>query len=149
MDILNLKQIENSIEKLLSSSGAKWGKMTAQHMIEHLVFSIRFSNGKMPQNLMVSQEKAANIKDYFLKQNNNFEPGYKIPLLGEELPPLVFENLEKAKENLLLDLSEFYKYFKENPDDKPVNIIMGPLSKDEWIKMHIKHLEHHFKQFGI
>jgi len=149
MDILNLKEIESYLENLSVSSVAKFGKMTPQHMVEHLVFSVMFSNGKMPQKLLVSEEKAMVAKDYFIVQNNNFKPGYKIPLLGKEPPELVFGSLIKAKENLINELTVFELYFKENPNKSPVNIIMGALNKQEWIVMHNKHFEHHFRQFGI
>src|SRR5690554_166928 len=149
MDILNYQDIKNRIEKLSPLTKRKFGKMTPQHIMEHLTFSLMFSNGKMPQELVVSTESAEKTKIHFIKQDNDFEPGFKTPMLGNEPPQYVFKDLEEAKDNLLNSIGEFQNFFKNNPTEKPINPIMGPLNKEEWIILHNKHFKHHFYQYGI
>ncbi|WP_108867188.1 DUF1569 domain-containing protein [Aquimarina aquimarini] len=149
MDILNYQEVKTSIQKLTTSTPRKFGKMTPQHVIEHLTFALMFSNGEMPQKLIVSVESARKTKEYFVKQNNEFEPGFKTPLLGDEPPEYVFENLEVAKEKLLKAIIGFKEYFKVYPKEKPINPIMGHLDREEWIILHNKHFKHHFYQYGI
>lgn len=149
MDKLDYQEIKERITKLSESTPRKFGKMSAQHIIEHLTFSLMFSNGKMPQKLIVSRESAEKTKAYFINQDNDFDPGFKTPMLGDEPPEYFFSTLEEAKENLLNAIIEFQNFFKNNPDEKPINPIMGKLNYEEWIILHKKHFKHHFQQFGI
>ncbi|MFS4466206.1 hypothetical protein [Maribacter sp. 2210JD10-5] len=149
MDKLDYQEIKERIAKLSESTPRKFGKMTAQHIVEHLTFSVMFSNGKMPQELIVSEESAKETKEYFIKHDNDFEAGFKTPMLGEEPPEYFFNNLEEAKDNLLVSIEDFHNFFKENPTEKPINPIMGYLNYEEWIILHKKHFKHHFHQYGI
>ena len=149
MDILNYHEIKNSLENLSTSSIRKFGKMSPQHVIEHLTFSLMISNGKMPQKLIVSEETAKKTKEHFIKLDKDFKPGFKTPMLGDEPPEYIFKNLDEAKENLLKAILDFQVYFENNPNEKPINPIMGFLNKEEWIILHNKHFKHHFHQYGI
>lgn len=149
MDNLNYQEIKKRLARLSESTPKKFGKMTPQHIVEHLTFGLMFSNGKMPQELVVSTESAEKTKKHFIEQDNDFEPGFKTPMLGDEPPAYVFKNLEEAKKNLLNSIVEFQTFFENNPTAKPINPIMGQLNKEEWIILHKKHFKHHFSQYGI
>lgn len=65
-------------------------------MVEHLMFSVMFSNGKWPQKLYLPPEKAKTIKQNLIYSNMEMPVGFKAPMLGEELPKLNFPNLDDA-----------------------------------------------------
>jgi hypothetical protein len=137
------------LEKLNEHSTANFGKMTPQHMVEHLIFSLRFSNGKMPQKLMLDESTSKNIKEFVINTDKELPIGFKAPMLTDELLNIYFPNLDSAKKQLEKEISEFYEYAEQNPSQKPINPTMGELDFEEWNKFHNKHITHHFNQFGI
>lgn len=125
-----------------------WGKMTAQHMVEHLILAVRTSNGKLNIGCFNPPEKIPTLKR-FLMSGRPLPKEFINPLIGEGLLPLEYENLEEAKLVLEKELEDYYKYFEEHPDASLVNPTFGELNKNEWDVFHEKHFTHHFGQFGI
>jgi hypothetical protein len=126
-----------------------FGKMTPQHMIEHLSLALSFSNGKSPQPLMVDERIAKTIKHHTINTDKEMSVGFKAPMLDDNLLPLSYPDLTSAIEHLKKELEIFDLYFKNNPDSKPVSPVIGELDHKEWIVFHNKHFTHHFKQFGL
>lgn len=137
------------LKKLESDATPMFGKMSPQHMIEHLILALSFSNGKSPQPLMVDERIAKTIKHYTINTDREMSVGFKAPMLGDDLIPLSYPSLEIAIEHLKEDLNAFDLYFKNNPDTKPISPVIGELNYAEWIVFHNKHFTHHFKQFGL
>lgn len=128
----------------------RFGAMTPQHMVEHLAFSVRFSNGKEPQKRYYPPEKEQKIKAYILDTDNDFMIGFKAPVLpAEGLPELQCSDLVEAVSTLKNELADFDRYFEKHPAAQPVNPTMGELKHVEWIRFHNRHFTHHFKQFGL
>lgn len=148
--ILERAGIFKLLEKLSSNASPAFGIMTPQHMVEHLVFSIRFSNEKEPQQLYFPLEKAEHIKSFIIYSDAELPIGFKAPVLPkDELLPLSYQDLPSAIEMLKLELEAFDAYFKLNPNKSTVNPTMGELTNKEWIVFHDKHFKHHFKQFNL
>ncbi len=133
---------------LRSDTKQLWGKMTAQHMVEHLILAVRTSNGKLNIGCFNPPEKIPTLKR-FLMSRRPLPKEFINPLIGEGLLPLEYENLEEAKLVLEKELEDYYKYFEEHPDASLVNPTFGELNKNEWDVFHEKHFTHHFRQFGI
>jgi oxepin-CoA hydrolase/3-oxo-5,6-dehydrosuberyl-CoA semialdehyde dehydrogenase len=125
-----------------------WGKMTPQHMIEHLVWTFECSTGRLelpcrtPENLI---ERVKRI----LYDTRPLPHDYKNPLLGEDLPPCRFSTLTDAKAALLEEIFRFIDHFHKQPDAVHVHPIFGPLGAEEWYRAHFKHCYHHLQQFGL
>jgi oxepin-CoA hydrolase/3-oxo-5,6-dehydrosuberyl-CoA semialdehyde dehydrogenase len=126
-----------------------WGKMTVQHMVEHLILTFQMSNGNLVFDKSFNPpEKYAALKR-FLMSKKPLPKNFINPAIGEDLKPLKFKNLKNAGEALNNEIDIFIKYFDRNPDITTVNVTFGPLNKNEWMKFHEKHLTHHLKQFGL
>ncbi len=125
-----------------------WGKMTAQHMVEHLILAVKMSNGKLSLKCFNPPEKIPALKR-FLMSNRSLPKLFINPVIGEDLLPLEYASLDKAKEILIEEVSNYLKYFENNPEAKTVNVTFGELNKDEWDVFHEKHFEHHLSQFGL
>ena len=125
-----------------------WGKMTPQHMIEHLVWAFECSTGtielpcRTPENLL---ERAKT----FLHDNRQTPHDFRNPLLGENLLPLRFPSFADAKAALRKELTRFVDHFREQPSAIHVHPIFGPLGAEEWQRSHFKHCYHHLLQFGL
>lgn len=137
------------LKQLKSDAQPIFGKMSPQHMVEHLMLALSFSDGKSPQPLMVDERIAKTIKHYTINTDREMSVGFKAPMLGDDLVPLTYPNLESAIEHLKEELNIFDLYFKSNPDSKPISPVIGELNYNEWIIFHNKHFTHHFKQFGL
>ena len=125
-----------------------WGKMSAQHMIEHLIMSIRISNTKLKTECFNPPEKIPALKR-FLMSARPLPKEFVNPLIGSGLVPLEYANIEEAKRNLQKEVEDYYHYFEEYPEAVLVNPTFGELNKSEWNVFHQKHFTHHFNQFGI
>ncbi len=149
VNILNLDSVLRPLTLLLPSEPPRFGIMTSQHMIEHLSFSVMFSNGKKPQRCAYAPEKAGKMKSYLIHTDGEYPMGFKTPVLTDELRPLVHKDLPSAIGSLESELGDFESYFHENPMARPINPALGELDYGEWVILHNKHFIHHYRQFGL
>lgn len=144
----NLNNFLIILEKLSVNSKALWGKMTPQHMVEHLIMTLQSSNGKIKVECVTPTEKLPASKR-FLLSSRPLPKLFINPVIGPDLLPLKFSNLDEAKKMLKLELEDYYKFFRENSDAKTAHVTFGELKKDEWDIFHQKHFTHHLSQFGL
>lgn len=151
IDILDRVNVFDILGRLQADENPRFGAMTAQHMVEHLAYAVRFSNGKEPQSHHYPAEKEQKIKAYILDTDNDFLIGFRSPVMPAEglLPDLQYSDLDEALTCLKTELADFDSYFLRHPEDHPVNPTMGELNHKEWIRFHNRHFTHHFKQFGL
>jgi hypothetical protein len=125
-----------------------WGKMSAQHMVEHLIFAVQMGNGKLVLECFNPPEMLPLMKKILMSER----PLPKLfvnPVIGPDLMELIFSNLEEAKLNLKKEVDDYYSYFEKNPEAKLINVTFGELNFDEWEVFHNKHFTHHLSQFGL
>jgi oxepin-CoA hydrolase/3-oxo-5,6-dehydrosuberyl-CoA semialdehyde dehydrogenase len=139
------KLIEESFKKLTPETKPLWGKMTAQHMVEHLTNSINISNGRRQLPFNGTEEETAKE---FLMSEHRLPRGIQTSANGE-LPALRHDSLEKAKQELTEALDAFEDHHSQNPDAKYAHPRFGHLNRQEWDKFHDKHFNHHLRQFGL
>lgn len=143
------KDLTEVLNKLHEDSLPLWGHLTPQHMMEHVVSSWRVSNGNATAGLAIPQGKLQEHVE-FLYSDRAFERNIKNPVLPPEgLWPLRKKSLDDAKKQLLNEVSDFFQYFDANPKAIPMHPLFGPLDKDGWLRFQRKHMQHHFRQFGM
>jgi hypothetical protein len=125
-----------------------WGKMTPQHMVEHLILAVQMSNGKLKLECFNPPEKIPTLKR-FLMSNRPMPKGFVNPVIGPDNLPLNYSSLDESKKKLEEEIEDYYRFFEENPDVRPVNVTFGELNKEEWDVFHKKHFTHHLSQFGL
>jgi hypothetical protein len=139
------------IEKLILlrvNTKPLWGKMTPQHMVEHLILAMRMSSGKLKLECFNPPEKLPALKR-FLMSSRPLPKLFVNPAIGEKLLPLEYSSLEEAKNILNQEIIDYLNHFELNPEVKTVNVTFGELNKEEWDVFHKKHFLHHFSQFGL
>ncbi len=149
LDIYNKQDLTERLNKLKVDSIPVFGKMGAQHMVEHLAVTFMISNGKAPQKLHLPIEKVPRYKAALLNSDTDFPLGIKAPVLPDEPVPLRFPDLPTAIEKFWKEFDVFEAHYTETPDSKPMHPVIGELDKNEWILFHNKHVTHHFKQHGL
>ncbi|WP_075349871.1 DUF1569 domain-containing protein [Algoriphagus marinus] len=141
------QEIQNSLENLSEGSNQLFGKMTPQHMVEHLIITFKLSSGRVNIPEFEPNEKQLEYKRLLLRTDMEFPKGVRAPGLPEDLLPLRFESLAIAKEKLLNAIEEFHSHFANNPIDLTLHPRFGKLNYDEWKIFHNKHITHHLGQF--
>jgi len=145
----NLSTIKNYINKLNENTKPKWGKMTPQHLLEHLEFFMRMSIGEIHTDIVTPEKHLEKYEDS-LWNYRAMPMDFKHPLLKEDsVEDLRFESFEEAKAAYFKAFEEFEQFFKDNPGIKTPNTVFGNLDKYHWDLLNRKHLTHHFTQFGL
>jgi hypothetical protein len=150
--IVSSKFLTHTAPELLSNlakdKSPKWGIMTAQQMVEHLIVTIKISNGKKAVTLVTPIE-LLEIRRTFLFGKLPFPKNVKIYGFSTGVQALKYPDLGAAKEALNSEIQDFITYFEGNDGLKPMHPVFGELTKAEWLLFHEKHFNHHFLQFGL
>ncbi len=146
---INRKNVEGYLAKLTEQSTAKWGIMTPQHMVEHLIHGLHSAVNKIKLDVHTPEEHLEKYTDS-LYNYYPFPKNSKTPVLEDGvLADLEYADLNEAKAKFLEGFDAFELYYKENPEATANNAVFGPLDKDLWDLMNRKHFNHHFEQFSI
>ncbi|MEY2704381.1 MAG: hypothetical protein RL407_443 [Bacteroidota bacterium] len=137
------------VNALQEGTPPQFGIMTAQHMVEHLILTLKLSSGKITIPEFEPTEKQLFQKEALLNGGFPFPRGIKAPGLPDTLLDLRFPNLETAKEELLKTWKAYHQTFLDDPEKQTLHPRFGKLTFEEWEKFHEKHIVHHFSQFGI
>lgn len=141
--------LEEKLLDLTEDTKAKWGIMTAQHMVEHMEYFMKMAIGGVATEITTPEKILEKVQDSLF----NYKPMPKKvdhPLLKKgETEALRFSNLEEAKAALLQAYDDYELYFKENPEATSTNTVFGVLDKEMLDLLNRKHFNHHFEQFGL
>lgn len=149
MSFSNLFELRRLLTSLHAETPAVWGKMSAQHMLEHLMLPLQIAMGKLDVPQVTPPEKVEKIKRLMLLGDAPLRRDFVAPFLGEGIQPLQYTNINLAKEALLQEVERFIVYADAEPQLLHTHPIFGLLNKTEWFLFHDKHFSHHFTQFGL
>ncbi len=136
------------IQHLSLQSEAKFGILTPQHMVEHLILTLKMSAGRIPIPEIVPTEKQLARKQALLFTDLPFPQGIKAPGLPDTLLDLRYPDLETAKSELIKSFDAYQLLFQENLTKHTPHPGFGLLNFEEWQRFHAKHMDHHLGQFG-
>ena len=145
---MNLIDKIESLKKLKVDETPLWGKMTPQHMVEHLYKTIQASINEITLNIFSEERKIPVLKKLFFG-DRPLPKEFMNPAIGPDLLKLEFENLNASIMQLENILIRYENYFNDHPSSKTVHPVFGHLNKAEWDIFHQKHFKHHLSQFGI
>lgn len=141
---------EQAMLSLTADTKPKFGKMTPQHMLEHLELSYRISSGEVQGFTVATPEEDREEVQEFLWNYEPMPKEFNFPLYGDgELPDLKHADLAEAKQKLRKAKENYERYYEENPEAEHAHAVYGELTRFEWYLLHRKHLNHHFDQFGV
>jgi hypothetical protein len=153
MDLNKKLFIQETFIRLLSNANpktrAKWGKMSFQHMVEHMVLAVKSANGKIKtEKIFTPVEKLAAFKE-FLMSSKEFKENTKSPSFPDNPLPLHFETVEVGIDKLKMEIADFFIIYENNPGLTIQNPVFGNLDYEEAVQLLHKHALHHAKQFGL
>ncbi len=141
--------VKASLNKLSETSKPKWGRMSAQHLLEHLILMYQWSLGEKEPIITTKEDKIERYQETlynYVPTPKNFDH----PLLKKgETEDLIFDSFEDAKTALLEYVDKYEIYYKEHPDAQHINPVFGLLDKEMWDLINRKHFHHHFEQFDL
>jgi hypothetical protein len=146
---MDKESIISRLKSLTEASQREFGIMTPQHMVEHLILTVKLSYGRIKIPEFDPNEKQLMQKQALIYSDISFPRGIRAPGIGDKLLDLRFSDLDTAKLELLKSIDDYAAYFISIPEDKTVHPRFGKLTHQEWELFHKKHFEHHFGQFGI
>jgi len=145
---MNSTRIIESLKYLKADQKPLWGKMTPQHMVEHLYKTVQASINEIKIDIYSEERRIPVLKRLFLG-GKEFPKEFMNPAIGPDLLQLEFNDLLSAKNQLENIFTRYEKFFNENPSVKTIHPIFGYLTKEEWDLFHKKHFKHHLSQFGL
>lgn len=142
-------RVPRLLDNLTETSRAKWGIMGPQHMLEHLSVLFYFSSKERGMKVILPASELG-FEDEWLDTNEEFPRFIKgAGLKVGETERLRFGSLEETKGRFLKGLNGFFAFFADNPDSTLTHPVFGDLDFARWLQFHHKHIQHHFKQFGL
>ena len=137
------------LNKLKVNSDKQWGKMDAGQMLAHcnVAYNLIFEEEKY------KNEKPKGFKKFILKLLVKgivvSEKGYKPN--GRTAPQFLIttkKKFEEEKSKMITNLNKVLELGVTHFEGKE-SFAFGPLTSTEWNNMFSKHIDHHFKQFGV
>lgn len=144
--------LKNEYCKLLSNLDAdaprKWGKMNVQQMIEHMSYSFRIANGRLPMEILTPAENIDRMQA-FLANEKPMRENTPNPLLPDEPPAAVHATKDEAIAELKSEIDFFFEVFEKEADKTLKNAFFGVLNFEQQVQLLYKHSTHHLRQFGV
>src|SRR3954470_7552710 len=116
VNIHDTQQIKTIFSKLDANAKPLWGKMSPQHIVEHLSAVVKVSTGQREVKFYLTTEEAAQLKNKLIYGDGQLGPGIKNPLIGDEPPVLRHKSIKDAYAELYNELENFKVYQQKNPD---------------------------------
>jgi hypothetical protein len=127
----------------------RWGKMSFQHMVEHLVLSFKNANGKIKTPQVFTPADRLPASRQWLATEKEFRENTKSPSFPEEPMPLHFKTVKEGIDKLEKEIADFFLVYQNSPGLTVTNPVFGDLNYEEAIQLLYKHCQHHSKQFGL
>ena len=133
------------LTQLKEDAVAKFGIMTPQHMVEHLIWVTKATIGRKGEPT-AEPTKSHLYFQQFIANGAIFKHR---PKEDAKLGDLKYDSLQEAIANVAPAIARFYKHFEENPEALCYNPMMGELTKEQLEIFHAQHYRWHLYQFGL
>ncbi len=135
------------LDEIKIDSTREWGSMTVVEMIDHLVVGFEISLKDEEREILVPAHKLERAQAFLesdLPMPRNFAKPEQYNAVS-----LHSQDIEAAKNRLLLKARDMMDFFLLNPNYSAVHPHFGRLNPKQWLLMHRKHIQHHFSQFSV
>lgn len=139
-----VNELVTRLGKLEPDARPAWGRMTPDRMVGHLIGTVRYSMGRGPRlpfagNWFSRKVLAPLILNGVLSIPKN------VKVSRPENEPLPAGDVE----TLHATLEDYLALVQTGELSPPHHPFFGDIGVDGWAKMHVRHFEHHLKQFGL
>lgn len=141
------EEIARCVKNLQPNTIPQWGTMRPVEMIIHLRQAIALSMDGTTREISTPEEKLPAMKQ-FLMSNKPMPPNRTKPAVFDKYK-IVETELFGQKIEFLRDVISLQVHFDKHPEFTSIHPTFGELNKEEWMQLHYKHFQHHFKQFNL
>ncbi|MBL8186632.1 MAG: DUF1569 domain-containing protein [Acidobacteria bacterium] len=137
------EELLERLGKLRPDAPAQWGKMNCPRMLTHVTDGLRMAMGEMNIASKNSPLKLAPIRYLII---------YVLPFpKGAPTAPELVDRVPGEWERELAEFKQTFAQLTANSQqtDGREHPAFGKLSAKDWGVLGYKHLDHHFKQFGV
>jgi hypothetical protein len=139
--------LPHALAELDAASTPRWGSMSAQEMLEHLLWALELSTGRATVECSLPDAEIARALR-FLYSDRPSPREFMNPALADGLPSLRYEDVDEARAALVRELTIFLD-MPASEDRLLTHPVFGPLDHEQWHRAHYKHARHHLLQFGL
>ena len=142
------KEVPEILKKLKAETEGHFGLMTSQHMVEHLIWTIKSMAKKYDGERELQASKGQLGFQKFVKSGSVIQhrPSDKTKA---DLPPLKYGSLEEAISFIPASVQRFYDFWDANPDYIPYAPFMGEMPFEDLELFHYMHFRFHLWQFEL
>ena len=137
------QELSQRLDRLKPDAVAQWGRMSAPQMVVHVVDGLKMATGELP-----TADKRLPIRFTPLKQFIIYGPPF--PKSVPTAPELLVRQCEDW-DTECANLRAMMDSFASLPAGTvlPRHPAFGRLSRRAWGVLTYKHVDHHFRQFGV
>ncbi len=134
--------------RIPADAAPKWGRLRKDTLIEHLIWVLLHSMGRSPQmtftgNWLTTRILGPAILGGWLPIPKNLPIPAKLAAAGVTLR-------EPGGMDTLRELLEEYLNLVQADELAPApHPLFGDIGVDGWDRLHVRHFEHHLRQFGV
>ena len=134
------------LDKLTPESKAEWGRMSAEQMLSHLVQvgELPWAGGCADRSSFMSRNVIKPLALYLLTMPKNIETSPDVDQQANGRKPAGLE----ADKTILKEAVNKLATMPLDTDCLP-HPFFGKMSVKQWGLLSHKHIDHHFRQFGI
>jgi len=139
------QSLKARIKMLTPDSERIWGKMTVSQMLHHCQKAF-----EMPLGMVEAKSPGFFMKflmKFFKSSMYNDKPWKKGLPTPKNFVVSDERNFETERDALIVLMTDFHN--KGVSYEWPKHPAFGNFTSEQWGKMEFKHLDHHFKQFGV
>lgn len=138
------EEIVRRLKALPPDRKPNWGKMAATDLVPHLTNTMLYTMGRRDKRPFIGNWATKRILGPLVL--GGWIPVLKNIQAGPAAPPdathFTLEDLQAA----LQDYMSAVETGALHPEPHP---LFGEIGVDGWARMHVRHFEHHFKQFSL
>ena len=137
------KELKERLGQLQPDARARWGKMNAPQMVAHLGSAMQMAQGELkvtPKNLPIRHWPLKQLIVYWLP----------FPRGAPTAPELMIGEPGEWAEGIARLRSRIDQFGSRKPDKPfPIHPAFGKMTPKAWGVLVYRHIDHHFKQFGV
>lgn len=144
-DVKTLDELRGRLSALTPESERQWGKMTPSQMMEHTARALEMAGGEKPmKQMLIGKLLSWAFRKEFLGEQP-FKPGRPT---GKDFIVTDDLDFDATRQRLNDKIAEFH-HLGEAGTEGNIHGFFGRLTGKQWGETQYKHLDHHFRQFGV
>ena len=143
----NLPRFIERIDRLSADTKPKWGEMDSARMLAHMRVIVEMSLGEGGHGDHSTWWQRNVVRPIAFSVLPTWPKGkIKVP---ERYTPVSDATFEEERAKLYEAFRRFTEALERDPTCVNPHALFGPCTLKYWSRMHARHFEHHFQQFGI